>query len=192
MANAAREMEKAVAGGVGQRRTLRGKMLSPLATGIYEGLGAVGAVGLAAGGYAYASLWPGSRIFGSALIAPKRAGKLALTFDDGPNPKWTPRLLDVLGEHGVKATFFMLGSTGGGGAGAGAAGCGGGAPDRESLMEPSESGADGDEQSAGGVGADERDAGTDYGGTDEGIFGRRSGRGGRWCSGLRGSWGCGW
>jgi len=34
---------------------------------------------------------------------------LALTFDDGPNPKWTPRLLDVLGEHGVKATFFILG-----------------------------------------------------------------------------------
>ena len=52
---------------------------------------------------------PGSRIFGPALIAPKRADELALTFDDGPNPKWTPRLLDLLGEHGVKATFFMLG-----------------------------------------------------------------------------------
>jgi len=39
---------------------------------------------------------PGSGIFGSVLIAPERAGELALTFDDGPNPKWTPRLLDVL------------------------------------------------------------------------------------------------
>lgn len=85
-------------------------MISPLATGIYAGLSAVGAAGLAAGGYAYAALWPGSGIFGPALIAPKRAGELALTFDDGPNPKWTPRLLDVLGEHGVKATFFLLGS----------------------------------------------------------------------------------
>jgi peptidoglycan/xylan/chitin deacetylase (PgdA/CDA1 family) len=85
-------------------------MLSPLATGIYAGLGAVGAAGLAAGGYAYAALWPGSGIFGSALIAPERAGELALTFDDGPNPRWTPRLLDVLAEHDVKATFFMLGS----------------------------------------------------------------------------------
>ena len=85
-------------------------MLSPLATGIYIGLGAAGAVGLAAGGYAYAAMWPGSGIFGSALIAPKRAGELALTFDDGPNPKWTPRLLDALGRHDVKATFFMLGS----------------------------------------------------------------------------------
>ena len=84
-------------------------MISPLATGIYGGLGAVGALGLAAGGFAYASLWPSSTIFGSTLIAPARAGEMALTFDDGPNPKWTPRLLDILGEHGVKATFFMLG-----------------------------------------------------------------------------------
>jgi peptidoglycan/xylan/chitin deacetylase (PgdA/CDA1 family) len=86
------------------------QMLSPLATGIYAGLGAAGAVGLAAGGYAYAALWPGSGIFGSALIAPERPGELALTFDDGPNPKWTPRLLDVLAGHNVKATFFLLGS----------------------------------------------------------------------------------
>ncbi|HEV2487010.1 MAG TPA: polysaccharide deacetylase family protein [Terracidiphilus sp.] len=85
-------------------------MLSPLATEIYAGLGAAGAVGLAAGGYAYAALWPGSGIFGAALIAPERPGELALTFDDGPNPKWTPRLLDVLAGHNVKATFFMLGS----------------------------------------------------------------------------------
>ena len=84
-------------------------MLSLLATGIYAGLGTVGAAGLAVGGYAYAALYPGSEIFGSALIAPERAGELALTFDDGPNPKWTPRLLDVLAKHDVKATFFMLG-----------------------------------------------------------------------------------
>jgi len=85
-------------------------MLSPLSTGITAGLGAAAALGLAAGGFAYASKWPGSRIFGRALIAPRRAGELALTFDDGPNPTWTPRLLDVLASHGVHATFFMLGS----------------------------------------------------------------------------------
>lgn len=34
---------------------------------------------------------------------------ISLTFDDGPNPKTTPRLLDILNEKGVKATFFMLG-----------------------------------------------------------------------------------
>lgn len=33
-----------------------------------------------------------------------------LTFDDGPNPQHTPRLLDVLQEHDVKACFFVVGS----------------------------------------------------------------------------------
>lgn len=36
-------------------------------------------------------------------------GTLALTFDDGPDPKWTPIILDILKERGVKATFFALG-----------------------------------------------------------------------------------
>jgi peptidoglycan/xylan/chitin deacetylase (PgdA/CDA1 family) len=31
-----------------------------------------------------------------------------LTFDDGPDPVWTPRLLDLLGEAGVRATFFPI------------------------------------------------------------------------------------
>ena len=33
----------------------------------------------------------------------------ALTFDDGPDPATTPRLLEILDRHGAKATFFMLG-----------------------------------------------------------------------------------
>jgi peptidoglycan/xylan/chitin deacetylase (PgdA/CDA1 family) len=73
-------------------------------------LGAAAGLGLAAGGCAYAAYWPGSRIFGRALVAPRRPGELALTFDDGPNPAFTPRLLDVLASHDVRATFFMLGS----------------------------------------------------------------------------------
>ena len=32
-----------------------------------------------------------------------------LTFDDGPIPEATPFILDILKEHGVKATFFMVG-----------------------------------------------------------------------------------
>lgn len=35
--------------------------------------------------------------------------KLALTFDDGPHPVFTPKLLDGLKERGVKATFFVVG-----------------------------------------------------------------------------------
>lgn len=74
------------------------------------GAAVLAGAGLAAGGYAYAALWPASRIFGNALTAPDRAGELALTFDDGPNPAWTPKLLDALAEHKVHGTFFMLGS----------------------------------------------------------------------------------
>lgn len=85
-------------------------MLTPVEAEVCAGLGTVAAAGLAAGGWAYASLWPGSRIFGRALTAPARKGELALTFDDGPNPVWTPKLLDMLAEHDVRATFFLLGS----------------------------------------------------------------------------------
>ena len=80
-------------------------MFSSLTTG----LGAIAGLGLAAGGWAYASRWPASRIFGDALTAPARPGELALTFDDGPNPTWTPKLLDTLASHNVHATFFLLG-----------------------------------------------------------------------------------
>ena len=39
-----------------------------------------------------------------------KSGKLALTFDDGPDPRWTPRVLDMLARLRVRATFFVLGS----------------------------------------------------------------------------------
>lgn len=35
---------------------------------------------------------------------------IAITFDDGPNPETTPRLLKMLAQRGIKATFFVLGS----------------------------------------------------------------------------------
>lgn len=35
--------------------------------------------------------------------------RIALTFDDGPDPEWTPQVLDVLKAHGVPATFFAIG-----------------------------------------------------------------------------------
>lgn len=36
--------------------------------------------------------------------------KVVLTFDDGPDPKYTPQILDILKREGVKATFFLVGS----------------------------------------------------------------------------------
>ena len=35
--------------------------------------------------------------------------EIALTFDDGPKPQWTPKVLDTLRRHGVPATFFLVG-----------------------------------------------------------------------------------
>jgi len=36
------------------------------------------------------------------------APSIYLTFDDGPNPEWTPALLDALSETGARATFFLI------------------------------------------------------------------------------------
>jgi peptidoglycan/xylan/chitin deacetylase (PgdA/CDA1 family) len=85
-------------------------MISPFATGLYAGMGVAVVAGLAVGAYAYASKWPHSQIFGRALTAPARPDELALTFDDGPNATWTPRLLDVLAKYDLRATFFLLGA----------------------------------------------------------------------------------
>ena len=35
--------------------------------------------------------------------------KIALTFDDGPHPRYTPQILEILSEYNVKATFFVVG-----------------------------------------------------------------------------------
>ena len=35
--------------------------------------------------------------------------RIALTFDDGPHPRYTPQILDILAEFGVEATFFTVG-----------------------------------------------------------------------------------
>ena len=35
--------------------------------------------------------------------------KIALTFDDGPHPRYTPRILNILDKYGIKATFFTIG-----------------------------------------------------------------------------------
>jgi len=35
---------------------------------------------------------------------------VALTFDDGPDPRWTPRILEMLRQYHARATFFVIGS----------------------------------------------------------------------------------
>lgn len=76
-------------------------------------------------------MWSGTVIFSAALLMgiayyyvyhgfgvqadivrrkPSAGNKVVLTFDDGPSRAYTPQILKILAEKGVKATFFMVGS----------------------------------------------------------------------------------
>ncbi len=67
-------------------------------------------VGAAAVGYlGYATMAPGSQLYGLTLTHGSDPGQIALTYDDGPNDPHTLRLLDVLAKHEAKATFFLIG-----------------------------------------------------------------------------------
>jgi cellulose synthase/poly-beta-1,6-N-acetylglucosamine synthase-like glycosyltransferase/peptidoglycan/xylan/chitin deacetylase (PgdA/CDA1 family) len=91
---------------------------------------AVGATTLALGGYASGAIATGSGPVATddpadqryldagpvldlrdddvaSLVVPPRT--VVLTFDDGPDPTWTPAVLDVLADHDVPATFFLVG-----------------------------------------------------------------------------------
>jgi peptidoglycan/xylan/chitin deacetylase (PgdA/CDA1 family) len=67
-------------------------------------------LGLLCGGFAYASRWPTSQIFGPTLLAGSDPDEVALTFDDGPNDAATPELLDLLERKKARATFFAMGN----------------------------------------------------------------------------------
>ncbi len=68
-----------------------------------------GAAGVAAGIAAFGAVHPRAQIFGPTVCRTNRPEKLALTFDDGPNPAITPQLVDLLAKHNAKATFFLVG-----------------------------------------------------------------------------------
>ena len=77
-------------------------------------IAALGAAGVAAvGALVHGTYHRNSPLFGSALgsLPLRSAGEraVALTFDDGPNPEATPRILDALAASGTVATFFLLG-----------------------------------------------------------------------------------
>ena len=71
---------------------------------------AVTTASVIAGGCTYAALSAQSQIFGKVLTAPHNPNDIALTYDDGPNDIVTERLLDLLGRHQVRATFFVIGN----------------------------------------------------------------------------------
>ena len=61
----------------------------------------------------FACLWPRSRLLGKNLVrlpeAAIQRGEIALTFDDGPAPEVTSKVLAILAAHSIRATFFCIG-----------------------------------------------------------------------------------
>jgi peptidoglycan/xylan/chitin deacetylase (PgdA/CDA1 family) len=73
------------------------------------------AVSAVAANHAFLSalgLWPRSQLLGKNLTQLPEASiarrEFALTFDDGPDPEVTPRVLDLLDAHAARATFFCI------------------------------------------------------------------------------------
>lgn len=60
-----------------------------------------------------AVLWPRGRLLGPNLVrlpaAAAARNEVSLTFDDGPDPEVTPRVLDLLDQHHARASFFCVG-----------------------------------------------------------------------------------
>jgi peptidoglycan-N-acetylglucosamine deacetylase len=69
------------------------------------GVAAAGAAGL----LAYGAFEPNNPLFGPVIGRGPRTRTAYLTFDDGPNPDATPRILDTLARAGVPAAFFLVG-----------------------------------------------------------------------------------
>jgi peptidoglycan/xylan/chitin deacetylase (PgdA/CDA1 family) len=59
-------------------------------------------------------MWPSSRLLGPNMTrlpaAAALRGEVALTFDDGPDPLITPRVLELLDQYGAKSSFFCIGN----------------------------------------------------------------------------------
>lgn len=69
---------------------------------------ATAAAAAAAGAYLTGTFSPRSRIFGAPATTTTGTTVFALTFDDGPDPRYTPAISRLLSERGHHATFFVL------------------------------------------------------------------------------------
>jgi peptidoglycan/xylan/chitin deacetylase (PgdA/CDA1 family) len=65
----------------------------------------------AAAGFAYYhAQMPTSQLYGPTICRAPEAGKrIAITFDDGPNPAYTEKMMQTLERHGARGTFFLVG-----------------------------------------------------------------------------------
>lgn len=75
-----------------------------LAVVLYVGFAGVTSAGAGAPGVRWSRARPDVIV---GVITQERV--VALSFDDGPDPRWTPSILDALDRHGARATFFLQG-----------------------------------------------------------------------------------
>jgi peptidoglycan/xylan/chitin deacetylase (PgdA/CDA1 family) len=74
-----------------------------------KGAALTGTLAAAGFGYYHAQV-PTSQLYGATIARNPAAGRrIALTYDDGPNPRYTPQLLELFEAHGAHATFFQIG-----------------------------------------------------------------------------------
>jgi peptidoglycan/xylan/chitin deacetylase (PgdA/CDA1 family) len=60
--------------------------------------------------FAYHGIHPVSQLYGNVYSNGNRNQRqVALSFDDGPSPAYTPQVLNLLAQYGIKATFFVIG-----------------------------------------------------------------------------------
>ncbi len=76
--------------------------MNPLFIAVPGALTAMGAI-------AYGAAYPQAQLFGPTIFRTNSVRALAITFDDGPNPAITPRLLDLLDLYQARSTFFLIG-----------------------------------------------------------------------------------
>ena len=76
--------------------------MNPLLIAVPGALTTVGVI-------AYGAAHPRAQLFGQTICRTSSPRKLAITFDDGPNPAITPKVLDLLDGYNAKATFFLIG-----------------------------------------------------------------------------------
>lgn len=99
--------ERSAPGGGGRAKPSAAVLIALLVVALVVGLGTA-AIGKAHEPAGQAAAAP--RPAPLPTPAPAPAKYVVLTFDDGPDPRYTPQVLDLLDRYGVKATFFVIGA----------------------------------------------------------------------------------
>jgi peptidoglycan-N-acetylglucosamine deacetylase len=89
---------------------LIGVELTLLPSGALRSTSVVATLALAVGFLAWAIVSPRAQFFVESIYEMPVKDAVAFTFDDGPDPETTPRVLELLARHGARATFFLVGA----------------------------------------------------------------------------------